>query len=167
MYSSFCRCVQLRHFWLVSSSLESVFPGYIFIDTHPSPSLGGSQYEQWDCDSKINIIATTTTGYLLHDGGIENEFVLLLPPLQDEYPVGVPLFKCPLSLSTVFKVSTKFHLKSKSFFTNTCLQQTSNNGQFGFQKSLKPLLNEDFCGQISQFKVERLWFNASLMRLVS
>ena len=78
-----------------------MFPGYIFIDTHPSPSLGGTQYEQWDCDSKINIIATTTTGYLLHDGGIKNEFVLLLPPLQDEYPVGVPLFKCHLSVSTV------------------------------------------------------------------
>ena len=76
-----------------------MFPGYIFIDTHPSPSLGGSQYEQWDCDSKINIIATTITGYLLLDGGIKNEFVLLLPPLQDEYPVGVPLFKCHLSNS--------------------------------------------------------------------
>ena len=119
MYSSFCRCVQLRHFWLVSSSLESVFPGYIFIDTHPSPSLGGTQYEQWDCDSKINIIATTTTGYLLHDGGIKNEFVLLLPPLQDKYPVGVPLFKCHLSLSTVLKVSTKFHPQSNFFFSQT------------------------------------------------
>ena len=120
MYSSFRRCVQLRHFWLVSSTLESVFPGYIFIDTHPSPSLGGSQYEQCDCDSKINIIATTITGYLLHDGGIKNEFVLLLSPLQDEYPVGVPLFKCPLSLSTVLTVSTKFHPQS-NFFLQTNL----------------------------------------------
>ena len=136
-----------------------MFPGYIFIDTHPSPSLGGSQYEQCSGTVTVRLIslqqASTITGYLLHDGGIKNEFVLLLPPLQDKYPVGVPLFKCHLSLSTVLKVSTKFHPQSNFFFTNTCLQQTSNNGQFGFQKSMKPLLNEEFCGQLSQFKVER------------